>query len=785
MKQRPCAIIFMAALAGSFFGFFIQAESFFFFSAAIISFFLVLFITLKTFRILLFLSFCFFITLLGAQFYKNYHEQKILSIEEKINTYEGIITNIKLKNDASKIASFKIYWPKRLNVLLILKDQASLVKIKNGDVIVLKGQIKKFELAESDVHFDGKKYSLSKNLHGTIVVKNDLFITKTQKNYSSFFAELRASLTEFLLKNLTPYEASIIMALMIGDTALFDDFQKQVFSSIGAQHILAVSGLQVSLIAYILFALFSFLLACTLSFRHLHLVKPIASGFSLIFIWAFIALCDYPDSAVRAGIMSSVMLLSVFAMRRVDIFDAFYLSGTITLFFAPWSVLDLGFLLSYAAVFGLILCAIFSKEIVKKITNFSITLSYATQLLLSSTAAYLATLPIIAAYIGQTSSFSILSNLFLIPIASVCQTVAIVFGFFAALIKSEVLIKAASSFANIIEIFADFLSESFSNTFYIPQGFSIYFCIAFSFLFFGFIFSFAYKKRAFLCTFLFCIFLLPAYLPHKEKLIISSIPVGQGDCTYIKMPNNKNIIIDAAGHMEQKYDAGKNIIVPLLKRKQVSVVDILIITHPDLDHILGSFALIDKIKVNEIWISSKEIQNENLKLLLGKALEKNIPVRTIKNILGEHYFGKAKLSVLAPNTHNEQEYYKELKANDNSIVVKIDYLEKSALFAGDIERYGEKLLLADNYNLKADILKSPHHGSKTSSSEDFVKAVNPKIVLFSTGKNNRFGFPHKEIVERYEKINARCFNTAEDGEIIIEIGEDYFNVSSYQKKYSS
>ncbi len=209
-------------------------------------------------------------------------------------------------------------------------------------------------------------------------------------------------------------------------------------------------------------------------------------------------------------------------------------------------------------------------------------------------------------------------------------------------------------------------------------------------------------------------------------------------------------------------------------------LDVLAITHPDADHILGSFAIMDNFKINEIWLSSKTIKNDNLEAFLKKALSKNIPIKSINNILGENKFGDTILEVLAP-----KEYDHKLSINNNSLVIKISFANKTLLWPGDIEDEAEEKLLLSQANIKADILKAPHHGSKTSSTKEFIEAVMPKIVIFSTGINNRFGFPHKEVLERYSKKQVKIFDTAQDGEIIIEISKENFSVNTFKQSYQN
>ena len=213
----------------------------------------------------------------------------------------------------------------------------------------------------------------------------------------------------------------------------------------------------------------------------------------------------------------------------------------------------------------------------------------------------------------------------------------------------------------------------------------------------------------------------------------------------------------------------------------------LAISHPDPDHLLGAFAVLEALPVKEIWHSGFKEGHPLTERLLKKAHDKAIPIKNAQALLGTHHFGATTVAVLAPNTHTDEPYFKHLKANDNSLVLRITHDQKSLLWPGDLEKTGEALLLQSQENLQADILKAPHHGSRTSSTHAFVERINPQFVIYSTGRDNRFLFPHKNIVERYHERGSVSFNTAVDGEITIEIskrGIDIAGFSSSCKRFS-
>ena len=151
--------------------------------------------------------------------------------------------------------------------------------------------------------------------------------------------------------------------------------------------------------------------------------------------------------------------------------------------------------------------------------------------------------------------------------------------------------------------------------------------------------------------------------------------------------------------------------------------------------------------------------------------------------MGSHFFGDSEIQILAPKTDNSDLYHLDLSANDNSMVLRIIHGQTALLWPGDIEDVGEKLLVKSAANISAQILKAPHHGSKTSSTEDFIKSVNPKHVIFSTGRDNHFKFPHDVIVKRYKKYGAKQWNLATAGQVTIKVSNTGFSIDAHIKPF--
>lgn len=207
-------------------------------------------------------------------------------------------------------------------------------------------------------------------------------------------------------------------------------------------------------------------------------------------------------------------------------------------------------------------------------------------------------------------------------------------------------------------------------------------------------------------------------------------------------------------------------------------IDYIIISHFDLDHVGGILTVMEKLKVGQVIISKQGEDSENYRKFKEIVKNKKIKVSIVGindtknqekiNIEENLYF-----DILWPNNSN---LISENILNNNSIVCKLNYKNFSMLFTGDIEELAEKQILEEyknnSYVLNSTILKVGHHGSKSSSTLDFIETVNPKIALIGVGENNKFGHPNKEVIERLEKVNCKIYRTDQMGQITLNINKN-------------
>lgn len=268
------------------------------------------------------------------------------------------------------------------------------------------------------------------------------------------------------------------------------------------------------------------------------------------------------------------------------------------------------------------------------------------------------------------------------------------------------------------------------------------------------------SKKVSLFLILLLIVSLISYIPHKdflkEDFSVHYIDVGQGDATLIK-GKDKNLLIDS-GPLE-----GSRELIKYLKKVKVKKIDYIIATHAHLDHIGAMPSLIGEFPVDYFFITKNKEKSSFYMNLLKNIKDKNIKLKILseEGILPIDLGKNSKVYLLSKYSEDYD------NINNTSPLLKIYYGKTSFLFTGDMEREAEKLYASLDINLKSDVLKVAHHGSDTSSTEEFLNKVNPKVSIISSGLDNPYGHPSKETLKKLSNLKSKIFKTYEDGNIIL------------------
>ncbi len=638
-----------------------------------------------------------------------------------------------------------------------------------GNLIKVKGQMQEIAERTNYKGFDYKTYLKTKSVFGIVKSSNIKVIKKNNINFIYKYAvQIRAEIKEIIGTNLPKDSASILTALIVGDKSNIDDDIVNNFKTSNLSHVLAISGLHISCV----------ILGFDFIMKKIKMpFKCRAIVISLI-LALFITITGFTNSVVRASIMGIILLLSNVFYTKADFWTSISIAILITTFINPFSILDNGLQLSYIGTISIV-CF---YNIIIKLKNKKI--NKIKQIALTTICAQIFLMPITIIKFHTISIYFIIANILISPLISIVINLGFIATFttFISVKFSKIFFLILKSILKILILIPNLISKLPFSKIYITNFNSITITLYYFVTILGYLYLCIkvkskiqirkYEKKilekriiekisATCIIFIICIsIIIPALEVLKQELNIYFIDVGQGDSTLIITPNKKTVLIDGG--------EGKNeTLLSYLLNRNVRRINYMIISHFDSDHCNGMLEVIDNLKVDNLIVSYQTSECEEYRNIMEKAKSKKIKIINVKDGDIVNIDKNVQLNILYPK--------KELKfedLNNNSIVFKFKYKDFSMLFTGDIEEIVENELIKiyDN-ELNSKVLKVAHHGSKSSSSKEFVKKVNPQIALMGVGKNNIFGHPSYNTLQTLNEYNIKIFRTDQNGEIRVNINK--------------
>ncbi|HPN38032.1 MAG TPA: DNA internalization-related competence protein ComEC/Rec2 [Melioribacteraceae bacterium] len=693
----------------------------------------------------------------GINYIKN---AKIFGEVNEINLIKNNVIKVEIKTDSILINNIK--YCKSINLLVNIKvdttfnRQKVYDKFNINDKIIFTGRLLNppEKRILGDISYRGTLKS--RNIIGVAYANYDssFSINKVSKfNIKNYITTLKEKLDINLSKIYEIKSYALLRGLILGDRGALDENIKDEFAKVGVAHVLAVSGLHVGLIVYILLLLFG---RFKLTFRYL---------LTIIVLILYCYITGNSPSVVRATIMGVVFLLCKYLNRDYAGLNSLFLSLFIILLFNPGELFNVGLQLSFISVLTIILVGNAADNYLRKF-NLNNTFKKILLLLLITLACQITTLPILLIYFHQISLIAIISNIFVIPLISLI----LIFGI-VSLIISLFIIKLGVIFASGVQLlicFNNYLINLFANikfSFVEFYGFTqydgafYYIIIIIGFFITKTVLSDRRKKYIIVLSFIFFCYFFVKFSFTNQKLTVVFIDVGQGDSFLIKTVNNKAILIDS-GNKTDFYDAGEQAIIPTLKYLNINKLDYVFITHLDADHYMGLLSVIENVKIKELYkprMDTAEIKDfEFEKMLKRKQIKINYYENKVLNVQDLKIFI---LNDTMNVSHNN---------NEKSGVLKIVFGKRSFLFMGDATRNMEKYYVNKYGNfLKSDVLKAGHHGSNSSSDSLFIEYVKPKYTIISCGTLNPYGFPNSKVLKRFDK-KTKVLRTDLLGTIVFE-----------------
>lgn len=677
--------------------------------------------------------------------------EEVLSSEDDISKYVVLVQgNLDTREEIDERI--------RLNVL---GDKA----LNYGERIVFDGVIKKPLDNTNPLLYNQRLNLLSNNVYGSMTINDysmELLDSPREFKYrlkEGFHREINRVFDTYLDEN----NSGIIKSMILGNSSYMMEDQLQIYRELGLGHILAVSGLHIGIIsAFILNILIKFSLS-----------RKTSSIITILILFIYGYIIGFPHSMMRGIIMFTLLILTKLLHEHSNPINILSLSALIILLLNPYALFGLGFILSYTAVLSLYL---FSKRIEALFYPYN---GYFAKTFSAILAVNIGILPIQAYYFNYVSLLGLVANLVNIPLLSLSLVLSIsmflldyILSFFnlGLSLIVNIILSLEGIIGNLMHEFS-FLIFSVSS----PTLASIilyYLGIAILLKLIDLSKLKAGIKNSILVFICLMIIFNFVNISLDDTLELHFIDVGQGDSMLLRK-SGRNILIDSGGSLLSNY-VGEQITLPYLKKLGINKLDGVIITHFDADHAGALATLIDNLEIDNIYASyipeDKIIYNKIKYSKIGfTLLKEGDKLRVDENLI---------LNTLWPLDTNG------LSNNNKSLVLSLNYNGYEILLTGDIEKEAEFMLL-DKIASNIDLLKVAHHGSNTSSTDEFLQVIKPKNSIISVGRANQFNHPSDELINRLNNLNSSIYRTDEMGLIKVKIDKDLKIESFIEQDYKN
>jgi len=635
------------------------------------------------------------------------------------------------------------------------KSDSAWPALAYGALVGLRGSIREPPSRRNPGEFDSRAYYRANGIVGLMRVRgcDNVAILDTEGGswpYRTAVLPVRTYTLGSIERFVGGEEGEFLKGLLVGVRSGLSRETRTAFVNSGVAHILAVSGSNVAVVA-------GFLVVGLGLFRIPRAARMVITSIGLLL---YMAATGSQPPVVRATIMALVLTAGTLAGRPPNPFNALGVSALLMLIIEPVQLFDVGFQLSFVAVISILAFYPRVNSLILRIHGDAWHISglrWILQLSALSLVASVGTLPIGAASFGKVSVIGLLANIIVVPASGISVVLGLVQLLAGTVSESVAAMYAAANWlilhwTLVIARVAGNLPFAFVDTLTFNAGYTVPYYLA-VLIVFGTIGGAWGRRLGILLFSLLVVSLSLPVAPRKEGVLrVSFIDVGQGDAILAEFPDGKTMLIDA-GPKIGDYDAGEQVVVPFLKRRGIRRLDLLVVTHPHDDHAGGVPAVAKSFAVGRMV----GVGPSNDTLAWGTNIRE---------------FQGARVYVLAPGRLAgglRPMPGRWSCANNASIVLRVLFGRVAFLLPGDAElpiehalcrRYGDFL--------RSEVLKLGHHGSWTSSGEEFLASVRPRYAVISVGILNSFDHPSEGVLERLERIGIAVSRTDEGGAVIFE-----------------
>ncbi len=753
-----------------------------------------------------------FFLLLGCISIQNYLHPKLSSshISHHIGSdrilLEGIIdrspqrtrTGTRLLIHAQKIISENRHIPVEGRLLLFIKEQNPPLRI--GDRIRFLCRLDQPHGFNNPGVFSYERHLAFERIYAIGFLSEERMWVKVGEGFKNLILlkieSWRDHIRNFLEGETSLPSSSILQALVLGEQGKIPEDIRESFITTGVAHLLAISGDHLGIVALLSFSLFLWVMKRSEYLLLSIPVKKWAAGLAIPCLLLYTFIAGGGISVIRATIMVIAFFLSIVFDRQRHLLHSLGVAAFFILLFSPPSLFDVSFQLSFLAVLSILYLVPRIYRNLKKEELYPPpetswerkSVKYVVLSFIVTVVAILGTAPFVTLHFNRVSLIGFFANLLIIPwVGFLIVPISLVASIFSFIFYpfSSLLIGVAQFLTTLLlEVVALFASIPLASI-YLPTPTPLEMVLFYLLLFLG-----VHLRKGKRIRYLFaglCVFLAAdlAYWNLKETfrkdLRVTFIDVSHGDSILVEFPKGKRMLIDGGGLHEDRLDIGKNVIAPFLWKKKIRKIDILVLTHPDPDHLKGLNFIASQFRIGQFWDNGLPDDSESYLQLQRTLSQKKIERISLNEHSDPRIINGVETFFLNPPAGSGLRVRNRTPAwlNNQSLVMRLRIKNITLLLTGDVEREAEEWMVRKGHPLRAQVLKVPHHGSSTSSIPLFLAKVKPDYAIISVGERTMGRLPHPEVIKRYEDLGSTIFRTDQHGAITVQTDGESLAVKTY------
>ncbi|QQK75802.1 DNA internalization-related competence protein ComEC/Rec2 [Salicibibacter cibarius] len=683
-------------------------------------------------------------------------------LHEEVDTIHGQIDDVP-EMDGDRV-SFLLQLPEgkeRVQVFARLVDEEALsafADLSPGHECTIAGEMRAPRSARNFNAFDYQTFLYEQRVHWTfhhVQGEDDMICRASAGSAITSVKQWRHTGIRFIEDVFPGDIQGLAMALLFGERSHMEAETLEAYQDLGIVHLLAISGLHVGLVSGFLFFFFI----------RLGISRERACELLLILLPLYALLAGAAPSVLRAVLMSCAVLSCIRFRVPLHPADGISLAFIGLLLYNPYMLFHVGFQLSFAISFALIASAAIFAGAKTRLRQF----------MFVSILAQVVSFPLIVYHFHTYSLLSLPLNIAFVPVVSVIILPAVWVLFLLSMISpflSSVWLLLLEKMVAVFHTVFTYVHQHSGLILVFGKASGVWVILMVVLVIIvAILFEKRRKSFVYAAVLVTVVTAFQYFYPYFDsQLRVTFIDVGQGGSILIELPYQRGVyLIDGGGaitfpkenwqEQEQRPDPGRQTVVPYLQSLGISHLDKVIVTHGDYDHYGGLFAVVEEMSVDTLLYPHAEIDNDEVEHFLVHAQEQGAQLAFVHEGMGWSVDAFA-FHILHPTQEGGGEWESD---NDQSIVIDAHLYGTRWLFTGDLEEEGEKRLIRDYPDLRADILKAGHHGSQTSTIPSFVEHLRPTAAVISAGENNRYNHPHPDVIQTLEEAGVQIFRTDEQG----------------------